>query len=281
MRIATPAKINLTLEILGRRPDRFHELATWMLPVGLYDELSITLSSEAAYETNVTDLGFDQSNLVVRAIRRFESEIDRRAEYRVHLQKKIPIGAGLGGGSSDAAAALLLLNRLYENPVPDLRLLQLAADLGSDVAFFIERRSTWCTGRGEKTAFRDFPSDRWVVLIKPEFGVSTAEAYGLYQKLPMDRRQGATKKTAWGGLRNDLEPPVFRKYLILPEIKTWLENQPEIEIALMSGSGSTMFALVDSSETGEQIKARFSADFGPRFWVQVCRLNPPPEPIAH
>jgi 4-diphosphocytidyl-2-C-methyl-D-erythritol kinase len=251
-----------------------------MLPVGLYDQLSITLSLEAAYESNVPDLGFDQSNLVVRAIRRFEAEIDRRAEYQVRLQKEIPIGAGLGGGSSDAAAALLLLNRLHKNPLPDVRLLELAADLGSDVAFFIKRHSTWCTGRGEKTAFRDFPSDRWVVLIKPEFAVSTAEAYGLYQKLPMDRRQGPTKKSAWGGLRNDLEPPVFRKYLILREIKTWLEGQPETEVALMSGSGSTMFALVGSSEIGEQIKTRFSADFGLRFWVRVCRLNPPAEPIA-
>ena len=279
MRIATPAKINLTLEILGRRPDGFHELATWMLPVGLYDELSITFSVEEAYETNVPALGFDGSNLVVRAIRAFETEIDRRAGYRVRLEKKIPIGAGLGGGSSDAAAALLLLNRLYENPLTDRRLLELAADLGSDVAFFIERRSTWCTGRGEKTVFREFPGDRWVVLIKPEFGVSTAEAYRLYQKLPMDRRQGAIKKTAWGGLRNDLEAPVFRKYLILPEIKSWLENQPETEVALMSGSGSTIFALVGRAEIGDQIKARFSAGFGPEFWVQVCRLNPPPESI--
>jgi 4-diphosphocytidyl-2-C-methyl-D-erythritol kinase len=281
MRIATPAKINLTLEILGRRPDGFHELATWMLPVGLYDELSMTFSSTTAYETNTPDLGFDRSNLVVRAIRTFEAEINRRAEYRVHLEKKIPIGAGLGGGSSDAASALLLLNRLYENPVPDHRLLELAADLGSDVAFFIERRSTWCTGRGEKTVFRDFPGDRWVILIKPEFGVSTAEAYRLYQRLPMDQRKGVVKKAAWGGLRNDLEPPVFRKYLILPEIKTWLENQPETEVALMSGSGSTIFAVVGRSETGEQLKTRFSAEFGLKFWVQVCRLNPPPEPILN
>jgi 4-diphosphocytidyl-2-C-methyl-D-erythritol kinase len=274
MRIATPAKINLTLEVLGQRPDGFHELATWMIPIGVYDELAMELASEMSYETNLPSLHFDSSNLIHRAIASFREEIGQKASYRIDLRKEIPIGAGLGGGSSDAAAALLLLNGLHQNPLTEEKLLGLAARLGSDVPFFLKRRAAWCTGRGEKMEIRDFSKDCWVVLIKPEFGVSTAVAYSAYKDLPADQKRGQTKQTEWGPIRNDLEQPVFQKYLLLPEIKSWLEQQPETEAALMSGSGSTMFAVVKSAEDGEQVSYRFSLFFGFKFWIRVCRLNP-------
>jgi 4-diphosphocytidyl-2-C-methyl-D-erythritol kinase len=274
MRMATPAKINLTLEVLGQRPDGFHELATWMLPLGLYDELTMELSSEMTYESNLPSLGFDRSNLILRAIERFQQETGETAAYRIDLHKEIPTGAGLGGGSSDAAATLLLLNQLHQNPLTDEKLLGLAAQLGSDVPFFLKGRSAWCTGRGEKMEIREFPHNRWVVLIKPEFGVSTAAAYSAYKALPAEQKRGQAKKTDWGLLRNDLEQPVFQKYLLLPEIKSWLEQQADTEVALMSGSGSTMFAVVKSADDGEQVKERFLLFFGLKFWVQVCRLNP-------
>jgi 4-diphosphocytidyl-2-C-methyl-D-erythritol kinase len=104
--------------------------------------------------------------------------------------------------------------------------------------------------------------------------VSTAAAYAAYKGLPSDQKRGQAKKTVWGLLRNDLEQPVFRKYLLLPEIKNWLEQQPETELALMSGSGSTMFAAVKSEDDGQQVGDRFSSFFGFKFWVRVCRLNP-------
>ena len=274
MRMATPAKINLTLEVLGQRPDGFHELATWMIPIGLYDELAMELSSEMTYDSNLPSLRFDSTNLISRAIERFHEETRRSAAYRIDLRKEIPIGAGLGGGSSDAAAALLLLNQLHQNPLTDEKLVGLAAQLGSDVPFFLRRKAAWCTGRGEKMEIREFPHDRWVVLIKPEFGVSTAAAYSAYKALPAEQKRGQTKKTEWGLLRNDLEPPVFRKYLLLPEIKSWFEQQAETEVALMSGSGSTMFAVVKKADDGEQVSDRFSLFFGFKFWVRVCRLNP-------
>jgi 4-diphosphocytidyl-2-C-methyl-D-erythritol kinase len=274
MRMATPAKINLTLEVLGQRPDGFHELATWMIPIGLYDELAMELSSEMTYDSNLPSLRLDSSNLILRAIKRFQDAIGQTAAYRIDLRKEIPIGAGLGGGSSDAAAALLLLNQLHQNPLTDEKLLGLAAQLGSDVPFFLKGRVAWCTGRGEKMEIREFPHDRWVVLIKPDFGVSTAAAYSAYKALPTEQKRGQTKKTDWGLLRNDLEQPVFQKYLILPEIKTWLEQQAETEVALMSGSGSTMFAVVKSADDGKQVSGRFSLFFGFKFWVCVCRLNP-------
>jgi 4-diphosphocytidyl-2-C-methyl-D-erythritol kinase len=274
MRMASPAKINLTLEVVGQRSDGFHELATWMIPIGLYDELVMERSSEMHYESNIPGLGFDRSNLILRAIERFQEESGQMAAYQIDLRKEIPIGAGLGGGSSDAAAALLLLNQLHQNPLTEAKLLELAAQLGSDVPFFLKGRPAWCTGRGEKMEIREFPHDRWVVLIKPEFGVSTAAAYSAYKALPAEQKRGQTKKTDWGLLRNDLEQPVFQKYLLLPEIKSWLEQQAETEVALMSGSGSTMFAVVKSADDGEQVSERFSLLFGLKFWVRVCRLNP-------
>ena len=276
MRIATPAKINLTLEVLGQRPDKFHELATWMIPIGLYDELAMELSSEMTYESNLPSLRFDSSNLVFRAIEKFQEETRQSAAYRIDLRKQIPIGAGLGGGSSDAAGALLLLNQIHQNPLTDEKLHGLAAQLGSDVPFFLNARAAWCTGRGENMEIREFPRDRWVVLIKPEFGVSTAAAYSAYKALPPDQKRGQVKKTEWGLLRNDLEQPVFQKYLLLPEIKSWLEQQAETEVALMSGSGSTMFAVVKGADDGQQVSDRFSLFFGSKFWVRVCRLNPEP-----
>jgi 4-diphosphocytidyl-2-C-methyl-D-erythritol kinase len=274
MRIATPAKINLTLEVLGQRPDGFHELATWMIPIGLYDQLAMELASEMSYETNLPSLRFDSSNLILRAIEGFHEETGQATDYRIDLCKEIPIGAGLGGGSSDAAAALLLLNGLHQNPLTQEKLLGLAARLGSDVPFFLRRRAAWCTGRGEKMEIRDFPNDLWVVLIKPEFGVSTAAAYSAHEALPAEQKRGQTKNTAWGPIRNDLEQAVFEKYLLLPEIKIWLEQQPETEAALMSGSGSTMFAVVKSADDGQQVSYRFSLFFGFKFWIRVCQLNP-------
>ena len=127
---------------------------------------------------------------------------------------------------------------------------------------------------------REFTHDRWVVLIKPEFGVSTAAAYSAFKALPAEQKRAQTKKTEWGPLRNDLEEPVFQKYLLLPEIKSWLEQQAETEVALMSGSGSTMFAVVKSADDGEQVSDRFSLFFGFKFWVRVCRLNPEPKGIS-
>src|SRR5260370_41058153 len=99
MRIATPAKINLTLEILGQRPDGFHELATWMIPIGLYDELSLEVWSAMTYETNLPNLAFDHTNLILRAIERFQEATGRGAVYRAGRRKETPLGAGLGAGS--------------------------------------------------------------------------------------------------------------------------------------------------------------------------------------
>src|SRR5215469_12804193 len=275
MKILCPAKINLTLEILGKRPDGFHELATWMLPVGLYDLLEIEHGSRSSFVSNVAELKGDSSNLVIRAAQLFQEATSIEATHQIRLEKNIPIGAGLGGGSSNAAATLRLLNQLHNRPLGNDRLKDLAADLGSDVAFFLYGQAASCTGRGEQIEPRPFPRNLWICLFKPGFGVSTKDAYRAYAALPDDRKRGRVEDVRWGRLRNDLEPAVFAKYLLLPVIKEWLKKQAETLFALMSGSGSTMFAIVASQMDGEKLRDRFWQEFDEQTWVAVCRLNPP------
>ena len=273
MRIFTPAKINLTLEVLGKRSDGFHELATWMIPIGLYDCLTIEPAIQMVFESNVPELPSDRTNLIIRAVEAFQKLSGSQQNYRIVLEKNIPIGAGLGGGSSDAAATLRLLNRIAGDPISPPALSGVAAELGSDVAFFIEARSAWCTGRGEKMEPRDFPKDRWLCLAKPGFAVPTAWAYTADANLPKQRKRGEPVETMWGSLRNDLEPAVFIKYLLLAEIKRWFQQQAETEITLMSGSGSTTFAVTGSSMSANALRERFAAEFGENFWTFVGQLN--------
>jgi 4-diphosphocytidyl-2-C-methyl-D-erythritol kinase len=276
MRIFTPAKINLTLEVLGKRSDGYHELATWMVPIALYDILTVEPAARSSFESNVPELPNDATNLVMSAVNAFQRVSGNRQSYRIILEKNIPIGAGLGGGSSNAAGTLRLLNLQSGNPISRVGLVRVAAEIGSDVAFFIEGRSAWCTGRGEQMELREFPDDRWVCLAKPGFLVSTAWAYATYAGLPERFKRGEEVKTAWGGLRNDLESAVFSKYLLLPEIKLWFRKQAETEVTLMSGSGSTTFAITRNAASANALCDRFKAEFGESFWTFVGQLNPAP-----
>jgi 4-diphosphocytidyl-2-C-methyl-D-erythritol kinase len=274
MKTFSAAKINLTLEILGKRPDGFHELASWMLPVGLYDSIEIEEASQPSFVSNVPELGGDPSNLVIRAAQSFTQAASIDTAYAIHLEKKIPMGAGLAGGSSNAAATLQLLNKLHGFPLRRQQLEELAAKLGSDVAFFLNGRSAWCTGRGERIEARVFPDHLWICLFKPGFAVPTAGAYRAYARLAESFKRGEETVTPWGKLRNDLEPAVLPKYLFLVLLKDWLKEQSETLFALMAGSGSTIFAIVQSQAEGETLLTRFRAQFGERTWTVVCELNP-------
>jgi 4-diphosphocytidyl-2-C-methyl-D-erythritol kinase len=274
MKILSPAKINLTLKILGRRPDGFHELDTWMVPVALYDTLEIAPASRSSFISNLPELKGDSSNLVIRAAQLFNEATSIQTTYEIRLKKNIPIRAGLGGGSSNAGATLRLLNQLHDAPLLLGQLDALAARLGSDVAFFVFGEAARCKGRGELMEPRSFRRDFWICLFKPGFGVSTADAYRAYASLPPDRTIGKGENTIWGNLRNDLEPAVFPKYLLLPVIKDWLKKQSETLFALMCGSGSTLFAIVRNQSDGEMLRTRFRREFGEQTWTAVCQLNP-------
>jgi 4-diphosphocytidyl-2-C-methyl-D-erythritol kinase len=260
-----PAKINLYLHILGRRPDGYHELETLMAPISLGDTLEVDLIP-SGIEFTCSDPGLSDAgeNLATRAARLFLEEFGLPTGVRIHLEKKVPVGAGLGGGSSDAAAVLLALRQLTGTACPDDRLAELASRLGSDIPFFIHRTPAVCRGRGEIIEPMKLAEGFQGLLVHPGFGVSTPWAYKTYAQNP---RQGVPGRAfADFTLRNDLEPPAFSKYPWLPTAKAWLREQPEVFDALMSGSGSSVFALTATSENTAHLQQRFLTEFGPTLF---------------
>ncbi len=263
MKQFAPAKINLYLHILGRRADGFHELETLMAPISLGDTIDIDLlPADGVIEFTCSDpaLSDAKDNLATKAARVFLDEFKLTTGVRIHLEKKVPVGAGLGGGSSDAAAVLLALRQLTKTDCPDSKLAELAARLGSDIPFFIYHTPAVCRGRGEIIEPVTLTEKYQGLLVHPGFGVSTPWAYRTYAQNP---QQGALGRSfADVTLRNDLEPPAFSKYPWLPTVKAWFQKQPEVLDALMSGSGSSVFALTHSPENTWYLEQRFLAEFG-------------------
>lgn len=265
-----PAKINLTLRVLRRREDGFHEIETLMAPLSIFDTLEFELRDSGGLVFTCSDpsLPTDRSNLVVKAVQEFCTSLGFQPHMRVHLTKEIPHGAGLGGGSSDAATTLVALDRLFRTELPHPELLRMAADLGSDVPFFLAHSAAWCRGRGEIVEAAPLKESIPVMLIKPPFGVPTPWAYQQWHdSLEIPDIPYGPQKLSWGELVNDLERPVFQKYLQLAELKRWLIEQPETNGALMSGSGSTVFAVLRSAEVGPTLAQRFLETYGTNFWV--------------
>ncbi len=286
VRRESPCKVNLLLNTMGRRPDGFHELETLFHPVPLTDELtferaegglSLTCSSPA--------LPVDASNLVHRAATRFLSEAGRESEgLRIHLEKRLPLAAGLGGGSANAAHTLLGLNELFGYPLQPKHLDRLASGLGSDVNFFLQDRPALATGRGEKVvALAPFAALRGVgvLLYHPGFGVATPWAFAELRNHPatLTGRPGRAAElvdclrdgdlfAAGRLLYNSLEIPVLTKYPVLPLYQDFF-RQHGAWGTLMSGSGSTTFALFPSYLAAKNTVAPFEAEFGQAGWLRT------------
>ena len=274
MQLWAPAKINLSFEIKGRRPDGFHEIETLMTPISLADQLAIEVSTdpgEIRFSCDDPLLPRGDDNLVVRAAKLFREQTGNNAGVTITLEKKIPHGAGLGGGSSDAATTLMGLNKLLEAGWPESELLKLAAQLGSDVPFFIVRSAAICRGRGELVTPFPLKQTFPLLLLKPDFGVPTPWAYGRWkdsQNLPgVDY---SPQELDGVRLVNDLERPVFEKFVFLARLKTWLRQQPEVAGALMSGSGSTTFAILRGGAAPERLAARARKEIDPTLWSRTC-----------
>lgn len=267
MIVRAHAKLNLALRITGRRPDGYHELDTLMVPVSLADELEVEPAPGGiALECDDPSLPTDSTNLAARAAAAYLAASGMRGGVRLRLRKHIPHGAGLGGGSSDAAAVLRALDALNPSPLGPDRLERVAASFGSDTAFFVRSMPARCTGRGEILGPTDFPWSLPVVLIKPPFGVPTPWAYGAWKAMG-DPRGEPGPAQAWGVPANDLEPPVFAKFLLLPTIKSWLAAQPGIAWAMMSGSGSTVFGVARDDEAAADAARLAPAEFGPHTFA--------------
>jgi 4-diphosphocytidyl-2-C-methyl-D-erythritol kinase len=274
MQLQAPAKINLSFEIKGRRDDGFHEIETLMAPISLSDCLTIERRKAGAgieFSCDDPSVPCGEENLVVRAALLFQKATKIGDGVEIALEKNIPHGAGLGGGSSDAAATLLGLNELFGTGLDRKRLIELAAQIGSDVPFFILGSAATCRGRGEIVEPAKLPANFNLLLMKPEFGVPTPWAYGRWKEsgeLPGVDYAAQT----FSDMRfvNDLERPVFEKFVLLGHLKTWLRLQPEVGAALLSGSGSTLFAVLRDAVEAEKLMARLREHLDARMWMQVC-----------
>jgi 4-diphosphocytidyl-2-C-methyl-D-erythritol kinase len=269
IQVSAPAKLNLSLRVLGRRDDGFHALDTLMVRLpGLADCLEFSPGEPFAFACSDPSVPADESNLVVKAVRAWEAAAGKPCDCRIFLEKCIPHGAGLGGGSSDAAATLQALNDLHGKPLDQAKLIELAAGLGSDIPFFVMPGAVRCTGRGEILEPVASPPALPVVLLKPSFGVATPDAYKRWKDAqPLWGIEYGPQSFAWGELVNDLEKPVFMKHLFLAEMKQWLLNRPETTGALMSGSGSTMFAVLRNPVEADALIAAARAELDPTLWA--------------
>jgi len=287
--LAAPAKINLSLRILGKRPDGFHEIETLMAPLCLADGIEIvhTADHDCTLTCNDPELPSGSDNLCIKAATEFRKSVGLDHGIAISLMKRIPHGAGLGGGSSDAAAVLKGLNELFGHPLVQEELHQIAANIGSDVAFFLGGVPAWCRGRGEIIGHPMTLPERRILLIKPPFPVPTAWAYDHYEKLKNSSNGMSSEKFQRIGeieIINDLERPVFEKYILLPVLKLWLLEQPWVESAFMTGSGSTLVALIspDASQGSiVNLKEKITGEFGDSFWTTETRFLQKPSDDIH
>jgi 4-diphosphocytidyl-2-C-methyl-D-erythritol kinase len=271
MTIDAPAKVNLTLRVLGRRVDGFHEIETLMVPITLADRLEINLRTDHDIRLTCSDpsVPSDASNLAHRAAAAFAKHTGRKFGVEIHIGKNIPHGAGLAGGSSDAAAVLVALDRLLATKILPKELERVAATLGSDIPFFIRCQPAICRGRGEIIEpFEGLPPAD-ILLVKPPFPIPTPWAYQAWAK---SEKPSATFQQFHGSISlvNDLENPVFSKYLLLPVLKSALRAHPAVSAAMMSGSGSTIFAILRDSAQG--IEEWIHSEFGESFQTFRARL---------
>jgi 4-diphosphocytidyl-2-C-methyl-D-erythritol kinase len=255
MRFLSPAKVNLSLEVGRPRPDGYHEIQTLMHRIDLADQIEMEPEGEGialSVEGEETPPG--PENLAHRAARTFFRETGIAGGVRLRLRKRIPVAAGLGGGSSNAATVLMGLNEVFGAQIDDRRLMAWAAGIGADVPFFIFKEPAWAVGKGERLRAAKLPADLWFLLLVPPFRISTAWAYAAYDRLGVDRTGSFLVQRSYGGiadlapvLHNDLEKASADRF---PEIKEMKEKLRERGAAgaLMSGSGPVVFGLFADRE---------------------------------
>lgn len=277
MQVLAPAKINLSLRILGVRSDGFHEIETLIAPISVCDELKIERrrgKNRIEFRCDDPSVPSGDDNLAVRAANVFFKKTKLEGGISIALKKRIPHGAGLGGGSSDAASTLLALNELFETKLPREALAKMAGRIGSDVPFFIFQSAAICKGRGELVSPIRLREQLSVLLLKPQFGVLTRWAYSRWR----DSREipgvsYAAQKFAGQRFVNDLERPVFEKFIFLGQMKMWLLKQAEVGAALMSGSGSTVLAVLRDHADAKRLAMRAKVELDPELWTCACETR--------
>jgi 4-diphosphocytidyl-2-C-methyl-D-erythritol kinase len=251
------AKVNLHLDIGPRRKDGYHSLKTLFQEISLHDTLLFEVTDGPVEFSASPNAPQDQNNIVVKALLALKKMLKTKKGMKVHLDKKIPMGAGLGGGSSDAAAALKAAWTLWKNPkantikslnkIPPV-LLQVAVKLGADVPFFLRGGCAWGEGIGEKLTFQKSSAKRWIVLVYPRVHVSTPEAYRMLDQYRMKKKTPVLQE----GFFNSFEPVILKKFREIARAKQTLVDLGCTGV-MMSGSGSTVFGFVSDPSEGARV----------------------------
>ena len=286
--IFAPAKLNLFLAVTGRRADGFHELVSVAAPVDFGDHLRAEPAARFSLECDDPAVPCDETNLVLKAAKAFAAATGWRGGARFSLEKRIPMGAGLGGGRSDAVAALRALNALADQPLPAKALAKVAAELGSDCALFLHDGPVVMRGRGEQVELPPTTAaarlhGRRVLIFKPDFAVATAWAYAQMVASPgsyLPAGEAEARLAAWLGdervtaeklLFNNMEPVAFAKFLALPVLLDELRAKFGL-VPRMSGSGSACFALLPPEAPVVEIEAAVCAAWGPAAFAREARI---------
>jgi 4-diphosphocytidyl-2-C-methyl-D-erythritol kinase len=265
--LRTPANVNLALEVLGKRADGYHEISTVLQAVDLFDRLTVEEADTLSLVTNDSDLPTDGTNLIIRAARTLGAVVGVAGGAAVRLEKRIPIAAGLGGGSSDAAATLWALNRLWGLRWARARLAEVAAGIGMDVPFFLGPGRALGTGRGERIQPLPGGGGYALVLVNPNFPLSARDVYdrvprgwsreptGTWEVIEALRSRSAARLAA--ALVNGLEPVLEPDVPAITQMKAALMAAGALGAA-MTGSGPTVFGVARSLDHARQIRQRVS-----------------------
>lgn len=268
------AKVNLFLEITGKRPDGYHTLSTIFQTISFGDELTAKRAESLTLTCSEPSLPTDERNLAMRAAVRLRDLLGETRGAALGLKKVVPMGAGLGGGSSDAAAVLQGLSKLWRRQPSDTQLHSMASQLGADVPFFLKGGTCFAGGIGDELRALPHLPKTWLVLVFPGFGVATKDAYARV-RLPFVNPRSASKMiallkkgrpAAWAGeLFNRFEELVFPDHPQLPKLKQTLRDAGAVG-ALMSGSGSSVFGVVESQAQGRKVLAAVRKRY-PQSWL--------------
>lgn len=293
--VSAPAKVNLFLEVLGKRPDGYHELRSLVVPISLCDEITLAMAGgvevvcvgDGIPAGNEGQIPLASDNLASRAARLLQEHTGCSLGVRMVIRKNIPIGGGLGGGSADAAAVLCGLNRLWGTGLSLESLMDLGARLGSDVPALMAGGAVLMEGRGERVrplACR-WPAGTawWLVVVNPGFGVPTGDVYSRYRtgltsfseifKNASFALEKGDIDLASACLRNSLEEPVFRKYPLLGLLAERLKAAGALGV-LLSGSGASVFALVRGEAQAREVEQCVRCGTGPWLWTRVAQVLP-------
>lgn len=267
MTLRAYAKINLGLQILSKRLDGYHDIETIFHQINLYDEIDIVQNGSGIhFTTDSPNLPADASNLCVRAATILHDLTGAQGGVEITLRKRIPIGAGLGGGSSDAATVLKGICKLWNLDISLQELHLLSSGLGSDVPFFLDGGTAYATGRGEKLEPLKLSTPYWIVVVSPPVHISTVWAYSNFTLNPHVRRENMKALVTDGlreprvlvnKLRNDFEPLVFQRYPEIMRVKELLVKGGA-DFALMSGSGSSVFGLFNNESYARELTKQLS-----------------------